>query len=110
MKKYIAFIVADVVLLLYTCYITYSHTTQEKKVTSEEREIVTAVLNDAIKVANKHGPQIIVETDGSIPVSTMAAALILAGFCVNGQVSMYDAVNMLMSAYKQAKEDSEERS
>jgi hypothetical protein len=28
-EKYIAFIVADVVLLLYTCYITYSHTTQE---------------------------------------------------------------------------------
>jgi hypothetical protein len=31
MKKYIAFIVADVVLLAYTCYITYSLTTQEQK-------------------------------------------------------------------------------
>jgi hypothetical protein len=29
MKKYIAFIVADVVLLAYTCYIRGSHTTQE---------------------------------------------------------------------------------
>lgn len=78
--------------------------------TPEEKEFSNAVLNDAIKVANKYGPQIIVETDGGIPVCTTAAALILAGFCVNGQVSMYDAVNMLMSAYKQAKEDSEERS
>ena len=76
--------------------------------TPQEREVATAVLNSAVRVANKYGPQIIVDTQGSIPVSTMAAALLMAGFCVNGEVPMYDAVNMLMSAYKQAKEDSED--
>lgn len=74
--------------------------------TPEEREISISVLNESIKIANKYGPQIIVDTEGSIPVSTTAAALLLAGFCVNGDVPMYDAVDMLMSAYKQAKEDS----
>jgi len=107
MKKYIAFIVADVVLLVYTCYITSSLITQEKEVTPNEKKIATNVLNSAITVANKYGPKIIVETGGSIPVSTMAAALLMAGFCVNGGVSMFDAVNILMSAYKNAEEEAE---
>ena len=78
--------------------------------TPQEKQLSTEILNDAIRIANKFGPQIIIETRGSIPVSTMAAALLMAGFSVNGNVPMFDAVNILMSAYKQAKEDQEDES
>ena len=78
--------------------------------TPEEKVLATKTLNQAIGVANKFGPLIIQETDGDIPVTTMASSLLMAGFCVKADVPMFDAVNLLMSAYKQAKEDSEERS
>jgi hypothetical protein len=107
MKKYIAFIVADVVLFYIMWYIACSPITQEKEVTPKEKQIATNVLNGAVTVANKYGPKIIAETGGSIPVSTMAAALLMAGFCVNGGVSMFDAVNILMSAHKNAEEEAE---
>jgi hypothetical protein len=73
----------------------------------EEREIAVAVLNRAVKVANKFGPQMIAETDGDIPVTTMAVSLMMGGFCVNAGMSMYESVDILMAAYKQAKEDKE---
>jgi len=71
-------------------------------VTPEEREEALEVFNSAIAVANKFGPLIIQETDGHIPVTTAAASLLMAGFCIQAEISMHNAVDMLMSAYKQA--------
>ena len=78
--------------------------------TPEEKNELVEVANAAITVANKFGPLVIEETDGDIPTTLSAAALLLAGFCVQANMPMHDSVGLFMSAYKQAKEDSEDAS
>jgi hypothetical protein len=92
------------VLLLYTCYITSSLITQEKEVTPEETDAMKEIYFNAIDVVNTVGPLLVAETRGDIPITTTAAAILLAGFCIQANVSMHDAVDLLMSAYKQALE------
>lgn len=68
---------------------------------SPEEKIMLDIYHDSIDVANKFGPLIIEETDGFIPVTTTATALMLANFCIRSEISLHDAVDLLMSSYKQ---------
>lgn len=72
--------------------------------TPEETDAMKEIYFNAIDVANTIGPLLIAETQGDVPISTTAAAVLLAGFCIQANVSMHDAVDLLMSAYKQALE------
>lgn len=101
MKKYIAFIVADVVLLACTCYITYSHTTQENELTPEEREKSLAILKRSAMIANHRGQQVMDDCNGSAAVSATAAAIMLSAFCAEAEMSMHDAMGLFMSIHKQ---------
>jgi hypothetical protein len=78
-------------------------------VTPQEKELASRIVNAGVKVANKFGPQMIIETQGNIPITTMASALMMANYCVKAGMPMFDAINLLVTAYKQAKEDAEER-
>ena len=101
MKKYIAFIVADVVLLLYTCYIRASLTTQEKHMTEEEREQCLSVLSDAAKIANKFGPLILDDADNIGGTAATSAAILLSSFCSAMGMTLHDTMGLLMSVHKQ---------
>ena len=101
MKKYIAFIVADVVLSEVMWYITCSPTTQENKVTPEEKEETLTILKRAAIVAQKNGPPLFKDADNSCSVSASAAAIILCTVCVSNGASMHDTIDLVMSIYKQ---------
>ena len=101
MKKYIAFIVSDVVLLLYTCYIRGSLTTQENEVTPEERERSTDILVDAIRISNKFGPLILDDSDNIGGVAATSVAIMFSQYCAAMGMSMHDAVGLFMAVHKQ---------
>jgi hypothetical protein len=73
-------------------------------VTPEETEAMKEIYFNAVDVANTVGPLLIEQTQGDVPISTAAAAVLLAGFCIQAKISLHDAVDLLMSAYKQAVE------
>jgi alpha-L-fucosidase len=101
MKKYIAFIVADVVLLVYTCYIRGSLTTQEKRMTDEERKEAEEILYRSVQIANKFGPLILDEADNSGGTAATSAAIMLSSFCDAMGMSLHDTMGLLMSVHKQ---------
>lgn len=70
--------------------------------TPEQKEAMMEIYFSAVEAANKIGPFLIEETEGDVPITTTAAAILLAGFCIQAKISMHDAVDILMSAYKQA--------
>jgi hypothetical protein len=101
MKKYIAFIVADVVLLVYTCYIRASVNTQEKQMTEEERKQCLDVLSDAAKIANKIGPQIVGLADGRGATAVTAAAILMSAYAQSMGMTLHDAMGLFMLVHKQ---------
>jgi hypothetical protein len=101
MKKYIAFIVADVVLFAYTCYIRGSVTTQEKHMTEEERKHCLDVLSDAAKIANKVGPQIVGLADNRGATAVTTAAILMSAYAQTMGMTMHDAVGLFMLVHKQ---------
>ena len=72
--------------------------------TPEESDAMKEIYFNAVDVANTVGPLLIEQTRGDVPISTTAAAVLLAGFCIQAKISLHDAVDLLMSAYKQAME------
>ena len=76
--------------------------------TPEEKKEALEIFFSASAVANKFGPMIIEETDGDIRVTVSAASLLMAGFCVQADLSLHSAVEILMASYKEAKEQREE--
>jgi hypothetical protein len=101
MKKYIAFIVADVVLLVYTCYIRASVTTQEKHMTEEERKEAEEILYRSVHIANKFGPLILDDADNIGGTAATSAAILLSSFCAAMGMSLHDTMGLLMSVHKQ---------
>jgi uncharacterized membrane-anchored protein len=101
MKKYIAFIVADVVLLAYTCYIRGSLTTQEKHMTEEERKHCLDVLSDAAKIANKVGPQIVGLADNRGATALTASAILMSAYAQSMGMTLHDAIGLFMLVHKQ---------
>ena len=55
----------------------------------------------AIELSNVYGPQIVEEVDGSSVLATTTAAILLSSFCISSNISMYSAVDLLMSSYKE---------
>jgi hypothetical protein len=101
MKKYIAFIVADVVLLAYTCYIRVSLTTQEKHMTEEERSECLNVISESAKIANKVGPQIIDLANGRGATALTASAILLSAYAQSMGMTLHDAIGLFMLVHKQ---------
>jgi hypothetical protein len=101
MKKYIAFIVADVVLLAYTCYIRGSLTTQEKRMTDEERKEAEEILYRSVQIANKFGPLILDEADNMGGTAATSAAIMLSSFSSAMGMSLHETMGLLMSVHKQ---------
>lgn len=73
--------------------------------TPEEREYAVNVFDRSVVLANEVGPQIVSLANNSTPVVTTTAAILLSHFCITAKVSMYDAVDILMSAYKNLSEE-----
>ena len=101
MKKYIAFIVADVVLSEVMWYITCSPTTQEKEVTPEERQIALDILARSVQLANKYGPLILDDSDNFGKVAVTSSAIIYVQYCSRLGMSLHDTVSYLMTVHKQ---------
>jgi hypothetical protein len=101
MKKYIAFIVADVVLLVYTCYIRGSLTTQEKHMTDDERKEAEEILYRSVKIANKFGPLILDDADNMGGTAATAAAIMLSSFSSAMGMTLHDTMGFFMSVHKQ---------
>jgi hypothetical protein len=104
MKKYIAFIVADVVLFYIMWYIACSYTTQEKEVTPKEQNDALEVLHQAMEVAAICGPIVIDESKNRGNIAIGAAGLMVVGFAKNMGLSMHDCVGMVMALYKSTNE------
>ena len=68
--------------------------------TPEEREYAEEIFDKAVVISNHIGPQIVDRANGSAPIVTTTAAVLLSHFCIISGISMYDSVDMLMSAYK----------
>ena len=81
-------------------YIASSLTTQEKEVTPEQREYAVKIFDRSVVISNDIGPKIVEQADGSAAIATTTSAILLSSFCITSGISMYDAVDMLMSAYK----------
>jgi hypothetical protein len=101
MKKYIAFIVSDVVLFAYTCYIRGSLTTQEKHMTEEERKQCLDVLSDAAKIANNVGPQIVDLAEGRGATALTASAILMSAYAQSMGMTLHDAISLFMLVHKQ---------
>lgn len=68
--------------------------------TPEEKEYAEGIFDKAVVISNDVGPRIVEQANGSAPIVTTTAAVLLSHFCIISGVSMYDSVDMLMSAYK----------
>lgn len=75
--------------------------------TPEEKEYVINIFDKSVAIANDVGPLIVNKADGSRPIVTTTAAILLSHFCIRSNISMYDAVDILMSAYKNILEENE---
>jgi len=73
-------------------------------VSPEQIEAMKEIYFNAADAANKIGPLLIEETGGDVPITTTATAILLAGFCIQANISLHDSVDLLMSSYKQALE------
>ena len=69
--------------------------------TPEERERSLDVLKKAVIIANRHGQQVLDDSNNSAAVSATAAAIMLSTFCAAAEMSMHDAVGLFMSVHKQ---------
>lgn len=68
--------------------------------TPEEREYAEEIFDRSVVISNDIGPKIVEQAKGSAPLVTTTAAVLLSHFCIISGISMFDAVDMLMSAYK----------
>jgi hypothetical protein len=73
-------------------------------VTPEQREYAIGIFDKSVVISNDIGPKIVEQADGSAPIVTTTAAILLSSFCIASGISMYDAVDILMSAYKNIQE------
>ena len=74
--------------------------------TPEQREYAIEIFDRSVAIANDIGPLIVDQADGKAPIVTTTAAILLSHFCIQSDISMYDAVDILMSAYKNILESS----
>jgi hypothetical protein len=68
--------------------------------TEEEQEKAMEVLRQAVQIANKFGPLIVEEADHLGGTAATAAAIMLSAFCAEMDMTMHDAVGLLMSVHK----------
>ena len=78
--------------------------------TPEQREYAIEIFDQSVAIANKIGPTIIDEASGKAPIVTTTAAILLSHFCIRCGISMYDAVDIMMSAYKNILENNKDDS
>ena len=78
--------------------------------TPEQREYAIEVFDKSVAIANEIGPVIVDKAGNSTPVVTTTAAILLSHFCILSGISMYDAVDITMSAYKNILEDMKDES
>ena len=67
----------------------------------EECEEGYQVWEKAVELSNVYGPLIIEEVDGMANTATTTAAVLLSSFCVSANISMHEAVDLLMTSYKE---------
>ena len=78
--------------------------------TPEQKEYAIEIFDKSVTIANDVGPLIVHRADGSTPIVTTSTAILLSHFCIMAGISMYDAVDILMSAYKNILEDNKDES
>jgi hypothetical protein len=79
-------------------------------VTPEEREHAEGIFYKSVTISNDVGPKIVEQAEGSAALVTTTAAVLLSHFCIISNMSMYDAVDLLMSAYKSMLEAHKDKS
>lgn len=68
--------------------------------TPKEKEYAIEVFDKSVAIANDVGPLIVDRAKGSAAIATTTSAILLCNFCIASGISMYDAVDILMSSYK----------
>jgi hypothetical protein len=69
-------------------------------VTPEQRKYAIEVFDKSVAIANDVGPIVVDKANDSTAIATTTAAILLCNFCITSRISMYDAVDILMSTYK----------
>jgi hypothetical protein len=69
--------------------------------TDDERKEAEDILYRSVKIANKFGPLILEDANGSGGTAATAAAIMLSSFCSAMGMSLHDTLALLHSVHKQ---------
>ena len=68
--------------------------------TPEERRESLDVLKKAVIIANRHGQQILDESENIASVAATSAAIMMSTFCSAAGMSLHDTMGLIMSVHK----------
>lgn len=77
--------------------------------TPEERRESLDVLKKAVIIANRHGQEILDESDNIASVAATSAAIMMSTFCSAAGMSLHDTMGLLMSVHKHTEQMVKER-
>lgn len=77
--------------------------------TPEERQESLEVLRQAVVIANRHGQQILDESDNVASVAATSAAIMMSSFCSAAGMSLHDTMGLIMSIHKHTIHITQER-
>ena len=77
--------------------------------TPEERRESLGVLKKAVIIANRHGQEILDESDNIASVAATSAAIMMSTFCSAAGMSLHDTMGLLMSVHKHTEQMVKER-
>ena len=75
----------------------------------EERQESLEVLRQAVVIANRHGQQILDESDNVASVAATSAAIMMSSFCSAAGMSLHDTMGLIMSIHKHTIHITQER-
>jgi hypothetical protein len=77
--------------------------------TPEEKRESLDVLRKAVVIANRHGQQILDESDSVASVAATSAAIMMSTFCSAAGMSLHDTIGLIMSIHKHTIHITQER-
>lgn len=77
--------------------------------TPEERRESLDVLKKAVIIANRHGQEILDESDNIASVAATSADIMMSTFCSAAGMSLHDTMGLLMSVHKHTEQMVKER-
>lgn len=77
--------------------------------TPEERRESLDVLKKAVIIANRHGQEILDESENIASVAATSAAIMMSTFCSAAGMSLHDTMGLIMSVHKHTEQMVKER-